>query len=129
MSGSRVQAAAGSFFDGVPADGDLYVLQHVLHDWDDSSATRILRNCRQAGRAGHTLAVVELLLPEQPGYWLPFLLDLAMLALGGGRERTVPEFRTLLSGAGYQLERITPLPNGQNILLARARPATASVGR
>jgi len=70
MSGSRVQAAAGSFFDGVPADGDLYVLQHVLHDWDDSSATRILRNCHQAGRAGHTLAVVELLLPEQPGYWL-----------------------------------------------------------
>jgi hypothetical protein len=64
--------------------------------------------------------VIELLLPEQPGYWLPFLLDLHMLVAHGGRERTAPQFRTLLSGAGYQLEKIISLPGGQNILLARA---------
>lgn len=124
VAGSRIQTAAGDFFQGVPADGDLYVLQHVLHDWDDSSATQILRNCHHAGLPGHTLAVIELLLPEQPGHWLPFLLDLTMLAETGGRERTAAEFRTLLSGAGYQLEKSIPLPGGQNILLARARPGT-----
>jgi SAM-dependent methyltransferase len=120
VAGSRIQTAAGNFFDGVPAGGDLYVLQHVLHDWDDSSATQILRNCHHAGLAAHTLAVIELLLPEQPGYWLPFLLDLQLLVEVGGRERTAPQFRTLLSGAGYQLEKIISLPGGQNILLARA---------
>lgn len=128
-TGSRIQATGGNFFDAVPADGDLYVLQYVLHNWDDPSVARILRNCHDAGRDGHALAVIEYLLPEQPGYWLPFLLDLYMLAEFGGRERTVPEFRTLLSGAGYQLEKLIPLPNGQNILLARARPATAPAGR
>jgi SAM-dependent methyltransferase len=127
-AGSGIQTAAGSFFDGVPAGGDLYVLQHVLHDWDDSDATQILRNCRQAGRAGHTVAVIELLLPDQPGHWLPFLLDLVMLVETGGRERTAAEFRTLLSGAGYQPEKIIPLQSGQNIILARAQPG-ASPGR
>lgn len=120
-AGSRIQTIAGSFFDGVPAGGDLYALQHVLHDWDDSNAMQILRNCRQAGRNGHTVAVIELVLPEQPDHWLPFLLDLVMLVETGGRERTATEFRTLLNGAGYQLENIIPLQGGQNILLARAR--------
>lgn len=129
VAGSGIQTAAGSFFDAVPAGGDLYLLQHVLHDWDDSNATQILRNCHQAGLAGHTVAVIELVLPEQPGHWLPFLLDLAMLVETGGRERTATEFRTLLSSAGYQLENIIPLQGGQNILLARAQPGGTPAGR
>jgi hypothetical protein len=118
--GPRIETVGGSFFDGVPAYGDLYVLAHVLHDWDDAPATKILRNCHRAGRPGHALAVVEMLLPERPGDWLPFLLDLHMLVTNGGRERTADGFRALLAGAGYQLERIISLPGGQNILLAQA---------
>ncbi len=100
--------------------GDLYVLAHVLHDWDDALAVQILRNCHRAGKPGHALAVVEMLLPEGPGDWLPFLLDLHMLVINGGRERTAGDFRALLAEADYHLERITRLPGGQNILLARA---------
>ncbi len=128
-AGSRIQTTPCDFFDGVPAGGDLYVLQHVLHDWDDSNATQILRNCRQAGLPGHAVAVIELLLPEQPGHWMPFLLDLLMLAETAGRERTATEFRAPLNGAGYQLEKIIPLQDGQNILLARAQPDATPTGR
>jgi SAM-dependent methyltransferase len=108
----------GSFFDDVPADGDLYILAHVLHDWDDAEAVKILRNCHRAGRPGHALVVVEMLLPDGPGDWLPFLLDLHMLVTNGGRERTAGDFRALLDKAGYRVGQITGLPGGQNILLA-----------
>jgi hypothetical protein len=118
--GPTVEIVGGSFFDDVPAGADLYVLAHVLHDWDDQAAARILRNCHRAGRSGHALAVVEMLLPDGPGDWLPFLLDLHMLVTNGGRERTADDFRALLAGADYQVEQITGLPGGQNILLARA---------
>jgi hypothetical protein len=115
-----IEIVGGSFFDAVPADGDLYLLAHVLHDWDDAHGLTILCNCHRAGRPGHTLAVVELLLPELPGYWLPFLIDLQMLVTNGGRERTAGQYRALLADGGYELERIIDLPGGQSILLAHA---------
>ena len=117
--GPHIETVSGSFFDGVPAGGDLYILAHVLHDWDDASAVQILRNCHRVGRPGHALAVVEMLLPDGPGDWLPFLLDLHMLVINGGRERTADDFRALLADADYHVEQITGLPGGQNILLAR----------
>lgn len=119
-SGPAIEIVGGSFFDDVPAGADLYILAHVLHDWDDAAAAKILRNCHRAGRSGHTLAVVEMLLPDRPGEWLPLLLDLHMLVTNGGRERTADDFRALLAEAGYHVEQITGLPGGQNILLARA---------
>lgn len=118
--GPPIEIVGGSFFDGVPPGADLYLLAHVLHDWDDAAAVKILRNCHQAGRSGHTLAVVEMLLPDRPDNWLPFLLDLHMLVTNGGRERTADNFRAVLAEADYQLERIIKLPGGQNILLAQA---------
>jgi hypothetical protein len=116
-----IETAAGSFFDGVPAGADLYVLAHVLTDWDDAAAAQILRNCHRAGQPGHTLAVVEALLPGRPGDGLmPFLLDLHLLVTNGGRVRPAGDFRALLAGAGYELQTVIDLPGGQNILLARA---------
>jgi SAM-dependent methyltransferase len=116
-----IEIVGGSSFDGVPAGGDLYFLQHVLHDWDDSDVAKILRNCHRAGQPGHTLAVVELCLPERPSGWLPFLLDLHMLVESGGRERTERDFRALLAGAGYELEKAIGLVGGgQHILVARS---------
>jgi O-methyltransferase domain/Dimerisation domain len=119
--GPPIETAGGSFFDGVPAGADLYVLAHVLCDWDDGPAAKILANCHRAGQPGHTLAVVEALLPQRPGDALiPFLLDLHLLVTNGGKIRPAGEFRALLAGAGYELERIINLPGGQNIVLARA---------
>ena len=116
-----IEMVGGSFFGGVPAGADLYVLAHVLTDWDDAAAALILRNCHRAGQPGHTLAVVEALLPERPGDGLmPFLLDLHLLVTNGGKVRTAEDLRALLAGAGYELDTVINLPGGQNILLARA---------
>jgi hypothetical protein len=101
--------------------GDLYVLANVLTDWDDAQVVKILLNCHRAGRPGHALALAELLLPERTDIPLPFLLDLTLLASTGGQVRTADVYRTMLAEASYQLEQVTTVPGGQNILLARAR--------
>jgi hypothetical protein len=120
-AGPPIETVGGSFFDCVPAGADLYVLAHVLCDWDDGPAAKLLANCHRAGQPGHTLAVVEALLPQRPGDALiPFLLDLHLLVTNGGKIRPAGEFRALLTGAGYELERIIDLPGGQNIVVARA---------
>ena len=118
--GIPIQTVAGSFLDQVPADGDLYILSHVLTDWDDVLAVKILRNCHRAGQPGHALALLELLLPDQPGETLPFLFDLVLLAATSGQVRTVDAHRRILAEAGYQLEQVSALAGGEHILLARA---------
>jgi hypothetical protein len=97
----NVEFAAGSFFERVPS-GETYVLSGILHDWNDERASAILRTIRSAAPPGARLLVAEAVI--QPGNerngskWL----DLLMLVLAGGRERTEPEWRVLLEGAGFQ---------------------------
>jgi hypothetical protein len=102
----RCRVAGGSFFDAVPAGGDAYLLQHVLHNWNDERSAVILANCRAAMSPGAVLLVVENLLPADgdPSPHLA-LLDLHMLVMLGGRERTRDEYRTLLQSAGFELKR------------------------
>ena len=120
-AGPPIEVVGGSFFDGVPAGADLYVLAHVLCDWDDAATATILANCHRAGQPGHSLAIVEALLPPRPGDALiPFLLDPHLLVTNGGKIRLAGEFSALLTRAGYQLLQIIDLPGGQNIVLARA---------
>jgi SAM-dependent methyltransferase len=103
----RVELVAGDFFEGVPADGDLYVLRTVLHNWDDEHAAQLLNNCRRAARPASTLLVMEVLLPERAEPSVAFILDLTALVAFGGRERTRHEYERLLAGADYRLERVT----------------------
>jgi SAM-dependent methyltransferase len=120
-AGPPIETVGGNFFDSVPAGADLYVLAHVLCDWGDAAAAKILRNCHRAGQPGHTLAVMEALLPQRPGDALiPFLLDLHLLVTNGGKIRSADQFSALLTRAGYELLQIIDLPGGQNIVLARA---------
>jgi hypothetical protein len=109
----RCEIVSGDFFESVPA-GDVYLLSWILHDWDDARATRILESCRAANDKA-TLAIVEVVLPPRaeaaggPAIGViadPYTLDLQMLLLTGGRERTEAEYRGLLRGAGYELARI-----------------------
>jgi precorrin-6B methylase 2 len=101
----NVEFVAGSFFERVPA-GDAYVLSGILHDWDDERATAVLRTIREAARPGARLFVAESVV--QPGNqpsgakWL----DLLMLVLAGGRERSELQWRALLEGAGLEPVRI-----------------------
>jgi O-methyltransferase domain/Dimerisation domain len=103
--GDRIDFVAGSFFETVPA-GDAYVLSGILHDWDDDAAAAILGTIRSAAPANARLLVIESVVPagnEPDGAkWL----DLLMLVLAGGRERNEAQWRSLLEGAGFAVERI-----------------------
>jgi SAM-dependent methyltransferase len=105
----RCQVVSGDFFQSVPR-GDLHLLSHIIHDWDDERALSILRNCHRAGRPGGRVAIIEMLLP--PGNEPSFakLLDLEMLVLAGGRERTAEQYRALLAAAGYGESRVIEGP-------------------
>jgi O-methyltransferase len=99
------QFVAGSFFESVPA-GDVYVLGTVLHDWDDEHAAAILRTIRDSAALHARVLIIDAVL--QPGNephgakWL----DLLMLVLAGGRERTEPEWRALVEGAGLRVDAL-----------------------
>ena len=106
----RCETVAGNFFESVPAGGDAYILKHIIHDWDDEHALGILRNCRKAleGKPHGKLLLLEGLISDDPQNVFPKLLDLEMLLLPGGRERTAEEYRQLLAKAGFKLTRIVP---------------------
>lgn len=117
----RIEFAAGDFMTSVPDGADVYVLCHVLHDWDDDAARRILAACRRAAPAKARLLIVEAVLAEQPGPLTPEVLSLQVLVMSGGGERRRDQFGQLLDSAGWQLGEVTPLPGGQSILTARPR--------
>jgi O-methyltransferase/methyltransferase family protein len=106
--GSRCDLVGGDFFAEVPKGGDIYIMKRVLHDWDDDRSIRILRNCRQ-GLSNHgKVLVVDVVVGAPNASVFAKFLDLQMLALTGGRERTAREFAKLYERAGLQLTRIVP---------------------
>jgi O-methyltransferase domain/Dimerisation domain len=116
----RVRLAEGSFFDGVPAGGDAYVLKHIIHDWDDDAAIQILRNVRSAAADGAVLLLVEGVIPENTGESLFKLTDMEMLLVNNGRERTAGEYRRLLDEAGFQMFGVVDTASPMSIIEARA---------
>ncbi len=116
----RCATAGGDFFtDPLPA-ADVYVLAQILHDWDDEQALRILRNCRRSIKRGGRLLLLEQVMPDGDTPSYAKLLDLIMLVLLGGRERTESEWRALLEAGGFELLGITPSPATNLIEAARA---------
>jgi hypothetical protein len=101
----RIELVGGDFFEAVPADGDLYLLKSILHDWDDEHALGILRNVHRASQPGTRMAIVERLLPSEPGPSHVHLQNLLMLVELGGRERTREDYADLLDQAGFAIER------------------------
>jgi hypothetical protein len=103
----RCTLASGSFFEGVPKDGDAYIMKYILHDWNDEECVKILANCRAAMNAkGRVLVVDNVIPPGNNPHWGK-LLDIQMLIIGG-RERTKKEFATLLAQAGLKMTRVVP---------------------
>jgi hypothetical protein len=105
---NRCQVVGGSFFESVSGGADAYLLRHIIHDWDDDKATRILQNVHRAmGKEGRLLVVESVIPPgNEPSFGK--LLDLAMLVIPGGEERTEQEYRRLYEAAGFRLTRIVP---------------------
>jgi hypothetical protein len=104
----RCRTEAGSFFEKVPAGEDAYLLRHIIHDWDDERSLTILRNVRKVIPSKGKLLVVEGVIPPGNGPSFTKLLDLTMLVIPGGMERTESEYRELYGKAGFRLERVVP---------------------
>jgi hypothetical protein len=114
----RRQSISGDFFESVPAGADAYILKNVLHDWSDEQAVRILKNCRRAMGPKAKLLIIELVLPLSDDLAFGSLLDLNMLVMSGGRERTKEEYCTLLENGGFHLTQAIPTLSPLSILEA-----------
>lgn len=118
----RCSLVGGDFFEAVPAGRDLYILKHILHDWDDERALRILRNIERAMPHGARLLIAEQGIAP-PGVPNPGkLLDVVMLSLlESGRERSAEEFASLLARAGIEFERAIPTPGPITLFVGSKR--------
>jgi hypothetical protein len=114
----RVAVEPIDFFKGVPPGGDAYILSHVLHDWTEAQCLAILKNCRSAIGPNGRLLIVETVLPAgntpHPGK----LLNIAMLVIPGGQERTEEEFGVLLGKAGFRRTRVVPTASAVSVVEA-----------
>ncbi len=114
---ARCAVAGGDFFtDALPA-ADVYVMAQILHDWDDERSLTILRNCHRSIAPDGRLLLLEQVMPDGDTPSYAKLLDLIMLVLLGGKERTESEWRALLAEGGFELREITPRP-GTNLIEA-----------
>jgi len=115
---SRCTISEGDFFKAIPEGHDCYILAHVLHDWSDDLALSILQSCRRAIPRQGRLLIVEAVLPEGDIPHHGKLMDLLMLTVTGGVERTRQEFSSLLNAAGFTLARVISTKTHQSIIEA-----------
>jgi C-methyltransferase len=117
---ARLKAIGGDFFDHVPPGADLYLLKQILHDWPDEQCLTILQNVRAAMPRHARIAIVEMVLPDDGGAHPGWMYDLLMMTMTGGRERTAAEYRSLLTNAGYKIERT--IATGAPLSVVEATP-------
>ena len=117
----RCTRVGGDFFEGVPQGADAYVLAQVVHDRDDERCVTILHRCREAARSDSTLLVVELVLPPSDEPFFGKWVDLHMLVMASGRERTTSEYEALLRAGGFRMTQVIPTAVG--VSLVEAVPA------
>lgn len=116
----RLKLHGGDFFkDPLPA-ADAYIIMEVIHDWADEESLAIFKAIRQAAKPGAVLLVVEQLVPNDPGPHWSKMLDIHMLTLVGGLQRTREEYDALLTRTGFEPVRVHPTRSDVSIIEARA---------
>ena len=116
----RCTVVAGDFLQAVPAGGDLYIVSHCIHNWDEASCVRILENCRRAMGPGGRLLIIEAIVRPGDEPDPAKLLDLQMLVVPGGQERSRDEYGRLLELAGLRLTRVVPTRTSASLIEAVA---------
>ena len=114
----RVTIESGNFFEGVPAGHDAYLLSHIIHDWDDGENATILKNVREAMKPDGKLLIVEMVLPEGDEPHMGKMLDMMMLLVPGGEERTPSEYAQLLEPNGFRMTRVVPTASAVSVVEA-----------
>jgi hypothetical protein len=101
----RAEAVAGDFFKAIPA-GDVFLLKQILHDWNDDQCRKILQNCARAMPSTGRLLLVEMVIPDDRSPSPAAMMDMNMLALLPGKERSAAEYEALLKSAGLKTARL-----------------------
>jgi hypothetical protein len=114
----RCALIPGNCLAVVPAGSQVYLLSGVIHDWDDVHAVKILQNCRRAMAPDGKVLLVECVVPAETQASFSTLLDLNVLVMNGGRERTAVEFRNLFDAAGFSMTRVVPTLSPLSVLEA-----------
>ena len=116
----RCRPVAGSFFEPIPAQGDIWILSQILHDWSDAESRVILNRCRAQMRPEDRLLVIEMLtVPCRPSLEVG-IIDITMLALfGEARQRTEEEYGALFGSCKLALARVIPTESAFSIVEAR----------
>ncbi|MDT4969259.1 MAG: hypothetical protein QOJ64_3996 [Acidobacteriota bacterium] len=112
----RCEVMAGDFFESVPAGGDTYIMKHIIHDWDEERAIAILKNCHRAMADDGRLLLIEAVIAPGNEPSLGKLMDINMLVLPGGRERTEKEYAELFSRVGFRLTKVTPTESPVSVI-------------
>ena len=108
----HIERVAGNFFESVPPGADAYTMRWIMHDWQDSQAAIILKNIRKAMPADSRVVLIEEIIPETPELTWGKWIDLHMLTVTGGLERTLPEYERLFGQSGFDLEKVVSMPIG-----------------
>ncbi|ODU01123.1 MAG: methyltransferase [Planctomycetes bacterium SCN 63-9] len=112
----RCRVMEGSFFESIPQGADAYMMRHIIHDWNDERSVTILRNAGRASKPGGKLLVIEgVITPGNDPSFIK-LLDIIMLTLPGGKERTEEEYRWLYEQTGFKLSRVIPTVSQMSII-------------
>lgn len=114
----RTEIVEGDFFNDVPVEADVYLLKHIIHDWNDEESVRILSNIAKHAKAGTKLLLVESVVEDADVPSLSGLMDLNMLAMTSGRERTAGEYADLLQRSGWEFKGVIPTPSPMQIVEA-----------
>ena len=104
----RCEAIGGNFFESVPAGSDAIIMKWIIHDWSDEQSVAIMKNCHRALPESGKLILVEAVVPDGDEPHFAKFIDLNMLVMTGGKERTEAEFRKLYEDSGFRLTRIVP---------------------
>jgi len=115
------------FFRAIPSGSRAFVMKNIIHDWDDAQACEILRNCRRAIPNDGVLLLIEYCLGDDNAPSLGKTIDLVMMTITGGKERTVEQHRALLASAGFQLNTTIPVSPDITIIEALPSPITGKL--
>lgn len=115
---SRIDLKAGDFFQSVPVGADGYILKHIIHDWQDAEAIKILTNIRKAMSTYGRVLLIEAVVSERNQPDFAKILDIEMLVSPGGKERTATEYADLFRQSGLKLSRVIPTRSPYSVIEA-----------
>jgi hypothetical protein len=115
----RVETVAGDFFNAIPVEANVYLMKFIIHDWNDEQSLAILRNLAKSAKPGARVLLVEAVVEEDDSIpSMSKVMDLNMLVMTGGKERTEKEYAALFEQSGFRLTRVVQTPSPMQIVEA-----------